>query len=118
MAWSFAFNRQPFRYESAVRVIPPPMEELAPARISQLPRQPLGTLPVFPGFPIWAVLILGTLLVLPFTLTLALNNSPSHDEYQHIAAGVLFAREGLLPYRDFAYFHLPYLVYAYGLLFK
>jgi len=57
-------------------------------------------------------------LALPFVLSLGLGNSLSHDEHQHISAGVLFARDGLIPYRDFAYFHVPYLVYAYGLLFK
>lgn len=66
---------------------------------------------------IWAAFIIGTLITLPFALTLALGISLSHDEHQHLAAGVLFAREGLLPYRDYPYFHVPYLVYAYGLLF-
>lgn len=66
----------------------------------------------------WGAFLLGTLLALPFVLALALTNSFSYDEHQHIAAGVLFARDGLLPYRDFPFFHVPYLVYIYGLLFK
>lgn len=70
------------------------------------------------GIAVWVVAFLGTLLAMPFTLSLGLGNSLSHDEHQHIAAGVLFAREGLLPYRDFLYFHLPYLVYVYGFLFQ
>ncbi len=64
------------------------------------------------------VAALGSLLALPFVLTLALGNSLSHDEHQHIAAGVLIAREGLSPYRDFAYFHVPYLAWVYGGLFR
>lgn len=67
---------------------------------------------------IWAAFLIGTLIALPFALSLALGISLSHDEHQHLAAGVLFARDGLLPYRDFPYFHVPYLVYAYGLLFQ
>ncbi len=66
---------------------------------------------------LWLIFLLGSLVALPFALSLALGNSRSHDEHQHIAAGVLLARDGLLPYRDFAYFHVPYLVYVYGLLF-
>ncbi len=42
----------------------------------------------------------------------------SHDENQHVAAGALVAREGLLPYRDFAHFHTPYLAFVYGALFR
>ena len=57
-------------------------------------------------------------LALPFVLTLSMTRGLSHDEHQHVAAGALFAREGLLPYRDFPYFHTPYLVFIYGLLFQ
>ncbi|MES2571389.1 MAG: glycosyltransferase family 39 protein [Verrucomicrobiota bacterium] len=67
---------------------------------------------------LWVALLVGSLLSLPFVLALGAGNSLSHDEHQHIAAGVLFSRDGLLPYRDFSYFHLPYLVYLYGLLFQ
>lgn len=42
----------------------------------------------------------------------------SHDEHQHVAAGALIAREGLLPYVDFPFFHTPYLPYLYALLFS
>ena len=41
-----------------------------------------------------------------------------HDEHQFVASGVLLARRGLLPYRDYPYFHTPYLVLAYGVLFR
>lgn len=42
----------------------------------------------------------------------------SHDEHQFVASGWLLANHGLLPYRDFPYFHTPYLVFAYAALFK
>ena len=42
----------------------------------------------------------------------------SHDEHQHIAAGMLWGHEGLLPYRDFPLFHTPYLTFIYGALFR
>ena len=42
----------------------------------------------------------------------------SHDEHQFVASGWLLANRGLLPYRDFPYFHTPYLVFAYAALFK
>lgn len=66
--------------------------------------------------PALAALLAG-LLALPLTLTLAVSKDLSHDEHQHVAAGMLLAREGLLPYRDFPYLHTPYLVFVYGSLF-
>ncbi|MGB8168905.1 MAG: hypothetical protein WCF18_15515 [Chthoniobacteraceae bacterium] len=57
-------------------------------------------------------------LALPFVLALGMTRGLNHDEHQHVAAGAVFAREGLLPYRDFPHFHTPYLVFIYGLLFK
>jgi 4-amino-4-deoxy-L-arabinose transferase-like glycosyltransferase len=46
----------------------------------------------------------------------ALPREVDHDEHQFVASGVLLARFGLLPYRDYPYFHLPNLVYLYGLI--
>jgi Dolichyl-phosphate-mannose-protein mannosyltransferase len=46
----------------------------------------------------------------------AVGSGVNHDEHQFIAPGVLLAREGLLPYRDYALFHLPNLVFVYALL--
>lgn len=57
-------------------------------------------------------------LALPFVLALSMNRGLNHDEHQHIAAGAVFAREGLLPYRDFPHFHTPYLAFIYGALFR
>jgi len=50
-------------------------------------------------------------------LGFALGAPLDHDEHQFIASAALLAREGLLPYRDFAYFHTPNLVGIYALLF-
>lgn len=55
---------------------------------------------------------------IPFVLTLALTSPQSHDEDQHIAAGALVAREGLLPYRDFPCLHTPNLALLYGVIFR
>lgn len=58
-----------------------------------------------------------------FLFTLALNLSRAvraeynHDEDQFIASARLLLDEGLLPYRDYPYFHTPYLVFVYALLF-
>ena len=56
-------------------------------------------------------------VALPLVFTLGMTQGLNHDENQHIAAGALVAREGLLPYRDFPHFHTPYLAFIYGLLF-
>ena len=57
-------------------------------------------------------------VALPFVLSLGMMKALSHDEHQHIAAGALVAREGLLPYRDFPHLHTPYLAFVYALLFR
>lgn len=46
-------------------------------------------------------------------LTVALN----HDEHQFMASAYMVARQGMQPYRDFAYFQMPNLVYVYSLFF-
>ncbi len=51
-------------------------------------------------------------------VALALGVPLNHDEHQFVAAGTLLARDGLLPYRDFAYFHTPNLIGIYALLFQ
>ncbi len=55
-----------------------------------------------------------TLLLLAQSLTKPLD----HDEHQFVASGWLMARQGLLPYRDFPYFHLPYLSLLYALVYR
>jgi hypothetical protein len=45
-----------------------------------------------------------------------MNRFLSHDEHQFIASATAWSRDGLLPYRDFPHFHMPYLVFLYGAL--
>jgi 4-amino-4-deoxy-L-arabinose transferase-like glycosyltransferase len=59
-----------------------------------------------------------TAIVYPIVLGLGMTRGMNHDEHQHVAAGALVAREGLLPYRDFPHFHTPYLPFAYAALFR
>ncbi len=40
-----------------------------------------------------------------------------HDEHQFVASGWLIVHQALLPYRDFPYFHLPYLSLVYALAY-
>ena len=47
----------------------------------------------------------------------AMQKGLDHDENMYVAAGVLLAREGLLPYKDYAYFQMPNMVFAYAALF-
>jgi 4-amino-4-deoxy-L-arabinose transferase-like glycosyltransferase len=61
-----------------------------------------------------AALFLGMFLLLLVTNA---QKPLDHDEHQFVASGALLAREGLLPYRDYAYFHTPNLVFVYGALF-
>jgi hypothetical protein len=49
---------------------------------------------------------------------IAMCRGLNRDEHQFIAAGTLLARQGLLPYRDYAYFHFPNLVFVYAGLFR
>lgn len=59
------------------------------------------------------------LLIASFLVTnLSLHKPLDHDENQFIASAVLFGDLGLLPYRDFAYFHMPYLIFIYAPLFR
>jgi hypothetical protein len=64
----------------------------------------------------WACLILA-LAGLFIGTARALNAPFFHDEHQFIASGQLLARDGLLPYADYPYLHLPYLTFLYGFFF-
>lgn len=66
----------------------------------------------------WKVFLACFLVALPFVLCLSMTDGLSHDENQHIAAGALISREGLLPYRDFPHFHTPYLAFIHAALFR
>ncbi len=61
-------------------------------------------------------LVLALLLVLVWGLNM--RRGLNHDEHQFVASGALIARAGLLPYRDFPYFHVPTLSFIYALLFR
>ena len=71
-----------------------------------------------PGRERTVVFLLIALLAGPLVLGLGMTKGLSHDEHQHVAAGALVAREGLMPYRDFPHFHTPYLPFIYALLFR
>lgn len=88
---------------------------LAQALVSQ-PAEPAGAPRSARGEI--AVFLLICCLVLPLVLDLGMTKGLNHDEHQHVAAGALIAREGLLPYRDFPHFHTPYLAYVYAFLFR
>lgn len=62
----------------------------------------------------------GIMLLVSFLLLLgvAMRRGLNHDEYQFVASGQLIATAGLLPYRDFPYFHVPGLSLIYALLFQ
>ena len=47
----------------------------------------------------------------------AVSGRIDHDENQFTASAFLIAQYGLHPYQDFAYIHMPNLVYLYALLF-
>jgi len=65
---------------------------------------------------LWSILFLSIvgLLLLGLNMRRGLN----HDEHQFIASAALLAREGMLPYGDYPYFHMPTLVFIYAALFQ
>jgi hypothetical protein len=52
----------------------------------------------------------------PLVLVQAMTQPLSHDEHQFLASGYLLGAQGLLPYRDFPFHHLPNLSLLYALL--
>ena len=63
-----------------------------------------------------AILFLGGMLVLLFGLNM--RRGLNHDEHQFVASAELIAQLGMLPYRDFPYFHVPALSFIYAALFQ
>ncbi|MGL4651050.1 MAG: hypothetical protein ACRC1H_16695, partial [Caldilineaceae bacterium] len=61
-----------------------------------------------------AVVVAATLLL----FALAMRRGLNHDEHQFVAGATLLARDGLQPYRDFAWFHMPTLLYLNAALFR
>ena len=58
------------------------------------------------------------LILFLLLLNLGMEKPLDHDEHQFVASAALYARDGLLPYRDYPYFHQPYLVFIYGTIFQ
>jgi len=63
-----------------------------------------------------ALVTVGVLYVLAALLYMSVTPALNHDEHQFMASAYLVATQGLHPYRDFAYFHMPNLVYIYAWL--
>lgn len=57
------------------------------------------------------------LVLFTLSFSLAMSKGQFLDEHQHIAAGALLARDSLLPYKDYPFFHMPYLPFIYGGIF-
>lgn len=62
------------------------------------------------------VILVATLVFL--VLTNGMLKGFDHDENQFVASGALLVRHGLIPYRDYAYFHVPYLSFLYAAIFS
>jgi 4-amino-4-deoxy-L-arabinose transferase-like glycosyltransferase len=56
--------------------------------------------------------IVGTILFLA-----NVNKEFGHDEHLYVAGGALISKS-FMPYRDFPYLHMPYLAFAYGIVFR
>lgn len=67
---------------------------------------------------LWFVSALVLLLILLLLVGINMRRGLNHDEYQFVASGQLMATTGLLPYRDFPYFHVPGLSLLYAGLFQ
>jgi hypothetical protein len=62
-----------------------------------------------------ALLLLGALLII---FDHAMLKGYFRDENQFVASGKLLKDEGLLPYRDYPYFHMPNLAFIYALIYQ
>lgn len=60
------------------------------------------------------MVVVVALAVLALTFSLSISKNLSPDEHQHIAAGALLVRDSLIPYKDYPFFHMPYLPFIYG----
>ncbi len=65
----------------------------------------------------WALLLtLFFLFIFSLLFSRAMTTTLNHDEYQFVAGGELLAERGLLPYRDYPFLHMPYMVFANALV--
>ena len=78
-------------------------KSLPPSHVSSLLRDPAAL----------AILLFFFLLIASSSLFKRLD----HDEHQFVAPGALLARRGLVPYRDYPFFHTPYLIYLNAAVF-
>lgn len=69
----------------------------------------------FPKIIILAILSIFVSLTL---VSIAMTEGLSHDEYQFIAGGQLLSERGLLPYLDYPFLHMPYIVAINALIAK
>lgn len=51
------------------------------------------------------------------SISFSVSGGLDHDEHQFMASAFMVAKYGLHPYQDFAYFHMPNLVYIYAPFF-
>src|SRR5690349_6190270 len=96
-------------------VRPQLIHALVLASRSPPPRAPERHGPLFLGWLRASAVYFPLLLIL---LGLSLCKRLDHDEHQFIASATLLARRGLLPYRDYPYFHMPHMVFIYAALFR
>src|SRR5262245_7882080 len=64
------------------------------------------------------LIALGFVLIFGLLLGRGMLKRLDHDEHQFVASGALLARQRAIPYRDYPYFHMPYLVFIYGMIYK
>jgi 4-amino-4-deoxy-L-arabinose transferase-like glycosyltransferase len=74
-------------------------------------KYPLTTITLF---SIRAILLVIALFLL---FAQSMTKPLDHDEHQFVASGKVFADHLFLPYRDYPYFHMPYLALIYAGLF-
>src|SRR5437868_10341930 len=61
-----------------------------------------------------------TFLCSMFLLLLSKNMQEPlhHDEHMYVTSGAMLTDQAMLPYRDYAYFQMPDLVFVYAAIFK
>jgi hypothetical protein len=88
--------------------MPPPLASPPTAQHPPEKKEDYGRFAGVAAFLLFALVLL---------VVRALPREASRDEEQFISAGALLLREGLLPYVDYPYFHLPNLAFVYAALF-
>lgn len=91
--------------------VPAPSRMPSPATAEGVPSRGARVLPA-------VALLLLLALAAPLLMQNALDRPVSRDEHQFVASAALLARQGLLPFRDYPYFHVPYQVPAQALFIK